>query len=687
MHHTHTPKGAKLKAFTRASSSALAVALCAIPISAQTQLHLMPQPAQVSIESGSLSLDSTFALEVPGKTSPRLTAAIDRAVRRIEMATGLRHAGPGVSANTKLVVRAEHPASQVQSLDDDETYYLHVTSAGAEIDASTELGAMHGLETLIQLVQPAGNGYAIPAVSIHDAPRFRWRGLLIDCGRHFEPVSVIKRTLDGMAAVKLNVFHWHLTEDQGFRIESRAFPALTAKGSDGDFYSQQDAKDIVAYARARGIRVVPEFEMPGHSTAWLYAYPSLASGSNPDGIRREFGISNYAIDPTREATYTFIARFLTEMAGIFPDAYVHIGGDEAPAPDWKKNPRILAFMRAHSLKDNDALQAYFNTRVLKIVSGLHKHMMGWDEVLTPGLPKDVVVQSWRGEASLAKGAKLGYQGVLSAPYYLDGMKPAETHYLADPLPSTSDLNPDERKRILGGEVCMWGEHINARTIDSRIWPRAAAIAERFWSPENVRDVPDMYRRLNSVSIELETLGLTHLKSGDAGLRDLAGTQNIDALRTVASALEPVSFSDRYDKQRTDQLTALDGLVDSLRPDPPSRYWFESAVNRLIADPSGDTADRAALAAWFAKLNEAVPEARKQIDASPRLHEATTRADQVAQFAEIGQQALQYLGTDQKPPTDWKAKQAAAIDQMKKPSALVRFTILPTLTNLVNAVPN
>jgi len=657
-----------------------------IAITAQTQLHLMPQPAQVSIETGSLALDSTFAVEVPGKTSTRLTAAIDRAVRRIEMETGLRHAGPGVAQKTRLVVRAEHPASPVQTLDEDESYYLHVTPAGAEIDAATELGAMHGLETLIQLVQPGSNGYFIPAVSIHDAPRFRWRGLMIDSGRHFEPVAVVKRNLDGMAAMKLNVFHWHLTEDQGFRMESRVFPRLTGEGSDGDFYSQQDAKEIVAYARARGIRVVPEFEMPGHSTAWLFAYPSLASGSTPEGIRREFGISQYAIDPTREATYTFIGRFLTEMAGIFPDAYVHIGGDETPAPDWKKNPRILAFMKAHRLKDNDALQAYFNTRVLKILSGLHRHMMGWDEVLTPELPKDVIVQSWRGEASLAKGAKLGHDGVLSAGYYLDGMRPAETHYLVDPLPAASGLTDDERKRILGGEVCMWGEHVYARTIDSRIWPRTAAIAERFWSGENVRDVDDMYRRLEFASIELEGLGLTHLQSGDAGLRELAGTEKIDALRTVASVLEPVSFSDRYNAQHTDQLTALDSLVDSVRPDPPSRHWFEAAVSRFIADPAGDSADRLALAAWFVKLQDAVPEARMQMEASPRLREGTTRADQLAQLASIGLEALQHVVRGEKAPGDWKAEQAAAIEEMKKPSALVRFTILPGMVNLLKAVP-
>ena len=684
---TESHEGDGLKALRLATTTALGAVLYCMAVTAQTQLHLMPQPAQVSIEFESLALDSTFAVEVPGKTSMRLTSAIDRAVRRMEMETGLRHAGPGVAEKTKLVVRVEHSALPIQTLDEDESYALHVTPAGAEIDAATELGAMHGLETLIQLVQPSGNGYLIPAVNIHDAPRFRWRGLMIDCGRHFEPVSVIKRNLDGMAAMKLNVFHWHLTEDQGFRIESRVFPMLTGKGSDGDFYSQQDAKEIVAYARARGIRVVPEFEMPGHSTAWLFAYPSLASGSTPEGIRREFGISQYAIDPTRETTYAFIGRFLTEMAGIFPDAYVHIGGDETQAPDWKKNPRILAFMKARRLKDNDALQAYFNTRVLKILSGLHRHMMGWDEVLTLELPKDVIVQSWRGEASLAKGARLGHDGVLSAGYYLDGMKPAETHYLVDPLPSTSDLSADERTRILGGEVCMWGEHVNARTIDSRIWPRTAAIAERFWSPENVRDVDDMYRRLEFASIELEGLGLTHLQSGDAGLRELAGTQNIDALRTLASVLEPVSFSDRYNAQHTDQLTALDSFVDAVQPDPPSRHWFEAAVSRFIADPVGDSADRLALAAWLVNLRDAAPQARKQMEASPRLKEVATRADQAAQLAAIGLEALQHVVRSEKAPADWKAKQAVEMDEMKKPSAMVRFTILQGMANLVKAVPN
>lgn len=648
--------------------------------------HLMPEPANLTTSASVLPLNSTFTVETPKHTDARLAGAIDRAVLRVERIAGLRHAVAGVVPTTRLVVSVDGPGEAVQSINEDESYSLTVTSSGAEIDAPTDVGAMHGLETLIQLVQPTAKGYVIPAVTIHDQPRFRWRGLMIDCGRHFEPVDVIKRNLDGMAAVKLNVFHWHLTEDQGFRIQSKIYPRLTEYGSDGLFYTQEQAKEIVAYARARGIRVVPEFEMPGHSTAWLVAYPELASGTKPDGIRRQFGVSNYAIDPTREQSYVFIRRFLTEMATIFPDAYVHIGGDETPAPDWKTNPRILAFMKAHHLNGNEALQTYFNTRLLRIIEGLHKHMMGWDEIFAPGLPKDVVVQSWRGAASLNKGAKLGYNGVLSAGYYLDQMAPAETHYLTDPAPSSSDLTAAERNHILGGEICMWGEHVNARTIDSRIWPRAAAIAERFWSPEDVRDVDSMYQRLQPTSIELEDIGLTHLQSGDALLRELAGTQQIEALRTFASAIEPVSFGDRARIQHTDQATPLDSFVDAVRPDPPSRYWFEATVKRYLADPQHDEADRLALSAWFAQLSQSLPTVRQQMLTSPRLAEAAQRADQLLQLAGAGQEALQDTARPGKVPAGWKTAKLEEIREARRPDALVRFTFLPSLMALIEAVP-
>ena len=684
---------------TLADVARAAIVLTAIPFAAQLpawseQLNqtpppnvLMPQPASLTRASGDLPLTSAFAIRVDNLKSERLDRAVFRTMRQLREKTGLplASAAAGNSASQQLTLHVLREGEPVQGLDEDESYSLEVTSSGARIEAATVAGAMHGLETMLQLVQPGPGGYLLPMVTIRDAPRFPWRGLMIDCVRHFEPVEEIKRTLDGMAAVKLNVFHWHLTDDQGFRIQSHKFPALTDKGSDGLFYTQAEAAEIVRYARDRGIRVVPEFEMPGHSTAWLVAYPELSSGRPPDGIRREFGISDYALDPTREETYTFVAAFLAEMAQVFPDAYVHVGGDETPAPDWKSSPRIRSFMQSHQLNDSDALQAYFNQRILKILTSLGKRMIGWDEILNPALPKDVVIQSWRGEESLVKGAKLGYQGVLSAPYYLDAMRSAGQHYLADPLPSTADLTPEQRKLILGGEVCMWAEQLNERTLDSRVWPRTAAIAERFWSPEQVRDVDDMYRRLDGVSVQLEGLGLRHLSQEDVGLRQLAGTENIEALRVFASVLEPVSFSDRYKEQKTSQLTVLDRFVDAVRPDPPSGREFARLTHDFLQNPRANANQGEHLQVLFQQLTAALPTVRQQMELSPRLQEVQMRADQLALLVAAGSESVGYLSTGTKAPAGWKARAAAAVDDAKKPGGIVRFTMLDSLSQLFAAV--
>ena len=659
----------------------------AVPTSFRNDM--MPEPASLQGNEGSLALTSSFTVSTAGASSARLDQAVLRTLGRLEDKAGVPlgkqivRNGP---ATLTLVVHEDGPA--VQGLGDDESYSLTSTSSSVQLEAPNTLGALHGLETLVQLVQPSGSGYVLPAVTIQDAPRFRWRGLMIDCGRHFEPMEVLKRNLDAMAAVKLNVFHWHLTEDQGFRIESKRFPKLTEAGSDGLFYTQQQARELVQYARDRGIRVVPEFEMPGHSTAWLVAYPELASGRQPSGIRREFGVSDYVLDPTREETYTFIGQFLAEMVMIFPDEYVHIGGDEAPAPDWKLNPRILAFMKQHQLKNNDALQAYFNQRVLAILTRLHRRMVGWDEIFNPALPKDVVVQSWRGEASLVKGALQGYQGVLSAPYYLDAMKPASVHYLADPVPADTSLTPEQQKLILGGEVCMWAEQLDQRTIDSRIWPRTAAMAERFWSPQRVRDADDMYRRLEAVSVELETLGVRHLTSEDAELRSLVEREQIEPLRRFASAFEPASFPDRYKQQHTSQLTPLTSFVDAVRPDPPIRHELEVAAREFLAAPDKTTPDatraRDLLSQFFESVGASVPAVEHEMDEAPRLQPVRGRAGQLAALTTIGTQALQFLSTGSTPPPDWKRNSLAQIEAAKTPEAIVRFHFLAPLTDLVSA---
>jgi hexosaminidase len=650
---------------------------------------LLPKPANLVVSGDSLPLTTSFTVSYVGEADSVLNRAVQRMLGRLEDKTGLQFSRTLLqtgAATLTISVRSRGP--EVQGVDEDESYTLTSARSSIRIDAATTVGALHGMETFLQLVEPRGSGYVIPSVAIQDAPRFRWRGLMIDCGRHFEPMEVLKRNLDAMAAVKLNVFHWHLTEDQGFRIESKRFPKLTANGSDGLFYTQDEARELVRYAHDRGIRVVPEFEMPGHSTAWLVAYPELASGSVPAGIRREFGVSDYVLDPTQEATYRFIEQFLTEMSTIFPDQYVHIGGDEAPAPDWKTNPRILAFMAAHGLRGNDALQAYFNQRVLAILTKLHRRMVGWDEIFNPALPKNVVIQSWRGDASLAKGAMQGYQGVLSAPYYLDGMRPASVHYLADPVPADTSLTPAEQKLILGGEVCMWGEHLDQRTIDSRIWPRTAAIAERFWSPQGVRDVDDMYRRLDVVSVELETLGLRHLTSEDSELRSLASTEQISALRNFAEAFEPVGFGERSQTQHTTQLTPLTSFVDAVRPDPPIRHQLEVASRRLLEGPSQNSEKaleaQRILQEFFQRVGNSMASMQVFIDADPRLQPMRARASQLADLAAIGTQAVEYVSTGAAAPVGWKQQSLAQIELAKKPSGLVEFDFLDPLTQLVAA---
>ncbi len=546
------------------------------------------------------------------------------------------------------------------------------------------MGALHGMETLLQLVECEGGGCRLPVVTIEDAPRFRWRGLMVDVSRHFEPVSVIERTLDGMAVVKLNVFHWHLSDDQGFRAESKRFPKLTGMGSGGQFYTQEEMRHVVAYARARGIRVVPEFDMPGHSVSWLMGYPEFGSSAAPTELPARFGVHDESLDPTQEKTYKFLDALVGEMGAIFPDAYFHIGGDENTGKAWRENPKIAAFMKAKGIENTDALQAYFNQRLLPILKKHRKHMIGWDEVLTPGLPKDVVVQSWRGGDSLAKGARQGYTGILSAPYYLDGMKSAEEHYLADPIPADASLTEQEKARILGGEVCMWAEHLNSLTIDSRIWPRTAAMAERFWSPADRRDVADMYRRLQMISLELEMVELTHISGPQRALRSLAWSRDTSALATFASVLEPVSFHERYQAQHTDATTPLDGLVDAVVPDPPSRFEIRSQVNDVVSGGAAAESSRLALVARFRSWQEAVPSLTELVGRSPRMPGAAVRVTQLERLANVGSTALAYLRTGERPPKGWSEQQLEVIAEAEKPAGMVRFTFLPSLRELVRA---
>jgi hexosaminidase len=389
----------------------------------QNSLNLMPMPTSVQLGVGRLPVDQSFAVAVTGLKDVTLERGIHRFVDELSRETGmlLKQKVLG-SPSPTLLIHAVHGRERVQRLGEDESYELVISESGAKLTAPSPLGVLHGLQTFLQLVETTANGFSVPVVTIKDGPRFAWRGLLVDVSRHFIPLDVLKRNLDGMAAVKMNVLHWHLYDNEGFRVESKRFPRLQEAGSDGLYYTQDEIRKFVGYAHDRGIRIVPEFEMPGHSRSLFAGYLELASGPGPYKV--EPGGPDAVMDATREETYKFIDKFVQEMAALFPDEYFHIGGDEVNGSQWDASPKIQAFIHSHGMKTNQDLQAYFNQRLQKTLNKHHKIMMGWDEVLHPDLPKTVVVQSWRGQQSLAIAAPQGYSSLLSFGYYLDLMWPA-----------------------------------------------------------------------------------------------------------------------------------------------------------------------------------------------------------------------------------------------------------------------
>ena len=320
----------------------------------QPQLNLMPMPASVQPGSGQLPITQSFSVTVTGTHDATLDAAVQRFTKQLSLQTGIPFR-PKDSAAATLTVHADKGLEPIQKLGEDESYQLTVSDSGAQLTASTALGALHGLQTFLQLVTITPSGFAAPAVTIKDQPRFPWRGTMIDVSRHFIPIDVLKRNLDGMAAVKMNIMHWHLSDDQGFRAQSKVFPKLTGMGSDGQFYTQEEIRDLIAYAHDRGIRVVPEFDMPGHSRSWVVGYPELASGPGPFTLEQGDPI----LDPTREETYKFLEKFIAEMAKLFPDPYFHIGGDEVDGKQWDANPKIQEFIHAHGMKNNQDLASLF----------------------------------------------------------------------------------------------------------------------------------------------------------------------------------------------------------------------------------------------------------------------------------------------------------------------------------------
>jgi hexosaminidase len=534
---------------TPARSNAQGTAPNAAPSDDATRYAVIPRPSVLTPRAGSYTLTRGTVIH----TAPAFRAVAHRFVRDIANPTGLDIAITPPGATGGIVLR------QVKSLGP-EAYRLDVTGKGVIIEASAPAGAFYALETVKQLLPPAifreaplpGVRWTMPAVHIEDAPRFTWRGAHLDVGRHFESKEFVKKYIDLLAHHKLNRFHWHLTEDQGWRIQIRKYPRLTEVGScreatlvgpyvadpakrvfDGKqhcgFYTQDDVREVVAYAAERMITVIPEIEMPGHSQAAVYAYPQLSSSPdtapNP-GVLQVWGVSPYIINPTDE-NVAFMQDVLSEVLELFPSPWIHIGGDEAIKDQWKANPAIQARIKSLGLKDEHEMQSWFIRQMDTFLTKRGRRMIGWDEILEGGLAENATVMSWRGMAGGIAAAKAGHDVVMAPgshtyfdhyqsrerkaePLAIGGFTPIDSAYAFEPVPA--DLTPDQAKHILGAQAQVWTEYIqNAKQVEYMAYPRLTALSEGLWSSKARRNFGDFMARLPQHLQRLDALDVNYRK--------------------------------------------------------------------------------------------------------------------------------------------------------------------------------
>ncbi len=399
-------------------------------------LPLMPWPQSVVQQQGQLMLGNKWRVAIDAPEQGEIKTALKRVIARVQQQTGQKITLKLVAEKKANFIITSKNSGLISNYikDWDESYQLNSSAQAVTLSANHSLGILRGLETLLQLIGNQQKNIQLPLVSIKDHPRFKWRGLLLDTSRHFFSVNTIKRQIDAMAAAKYNIFHWHLTDDQGWRFESKKYPKLHKLASDGDFYTRAQIREVVRYARARGIQVLPEIDVPGHASAIAVAYPELMSAPGPYAMEYRWGVLKPLLNPANEKVYEFVDALVAEVAELFPFEYLHIGGDEVDPEHWNANMQIQSFMQEQGIKDARALQAYFNQRVQKILQLHQRKMIGWDEIQHKNLPNDIVIHSWRGPDGVSDAVSHGFQAILSTGYYLDQPQYASYHYRNDPIP-------------------------------------------------------------------------------------------------------------------------------------------------------------------------------------------------------------------------------------------------------------
>ena len=514
------------------------------------EVNLIPQPLELKVNSGSYTISENTEIIVDSN-NPKVNEVANYFVEQFNTASGY---------SIKIVTSSEKNDAKnlitftdkkVDSSLGDEGYLL-TSNEDAVILTGTPNGLFYGVQTLFQLLpmeiynseHVVNIDWTIPSVEIKDKPRFKWRGMHLDVGRHMFPVSFIKKYIDYIAMHKMNTFHWHLTDDQGWRIEIKKYPRLTEIGAwrkgttipelnkpdvldgkpYGGFYTQEEIKDIVKYAQKRFITVVPEIEMPGHSVAALASYPKLSCTGGPFEVRTKWGISDNIYCAGNDSVFTFLENVLTEVMDLFPSKYIHIGGDEAPKTRWEKCPKCQLCIKQEGLKDEHELQSYFITRIEKFINSKGRKIIGWDEILEGGLAPNAAIMSWRGVDGAISAAKQNHYSVLSQSRYcyfdlyqgkteeepkaMEGFVPLERVYSYNPIPD--ELNEEECKYVLGVQGNVWTEFIRTpEQVEYMAFPRMSALSEVAWSPKEKRNLLDFLNRLDAHLGRLDELDINY----------------------------------------------------------------------------------------------------------------------------------------------------------------------------------
>lgn len=672
--------------------------------SVREQIRIIPIPANVKFGGDSFVIGGEIGLYISASRDARLETLVANSLQGLIDKTGVQftNEGPG------LHVQCVNPDPFIPQADSDESYSVHVLRDKITLQAKSYLGVLHGIQSITQLAEFKEGKWQFPGVVIQDEPRYSWRGLMIDVARNWIPKDALIRTLDAMSKVKMNVLHLHLSDDQAFRVECKTFPGLHELGSNGNYFTQEDIQEIIIYAANKGIRIIPEFDMPGHSNSWFIGYPELATRKGTYTPHLQYGPHDAIMDPVSNSTYRFLELFLTEMAGLFPDKYFHIGIDEVLPDQWEESQSVKEFMQEKNLATQKDLLAYFSLRVNRILDKVGKNSVAWDEAIHPEIAgPSSVIQSWRGHETLFEAIRLGHSGILSSGWYLDHKLPISHIYSIDParMPSDVTIEPDpehwscwefemelnespekgliflfgeddfrgvirmmdrnnvftdaertaqglqfgfkssfgeiqaklntaedsifgdmklalfnipmtgrkiggddfeggiplpnfvrardmsteEMDRILGGEACLWTEFVSSRTLDSRIWPRAAAVAEKLWSRQDMTtDVEDFYRRLEFLQSQLRDVNQEIRKNQLEVLQEMTDSTVARDLMILVDLLEEVKYYDRWNYHSDHNAeNQLNYLADAALPESIHARNFSRRVDAFLEQPDDE----------------------------------------------------------------------------------------------------